>query len=1455
METGRRCVRGLAARWAIVLVALLTLPAGPAWGQCAIDELTAWDAGDHNFGFRADIDGEVIVVGSPAYSSNAGSAFIFRYDGTSWVQDHAVVEGSGTNWFLGWGVAVKDDTLLIGVPGRPHYSVPGVTGVVLVYRNVDGAWALHSTIWNPGQQNSKEFGYSVAMRDRDTIVIGAPGDNWNGTASGSTWVYGYNSGTYQWEQLAGGPLHAPDGVNGDQAGVAVAIDGNRIVSGAYGDDDFGPTSGSGYVFTFDDDSYSVEKLPRSYGDDMDQYGLNVGIAGNTIVVGSFGDHYYDHNSGAAYIYEYEFGAWVEKQILRRADAEAGDCFGLAVAIDGDNILVGAYGYDTPVYGCGAAFLYRRVGGTWIEDGILTAPVPEENDFFGQTVALDGDIAVAGASYQDLQGGADEVHVFAGISDLDCNNNGEPDGCDIRDGYSEDCNGNFVPDECDIDSTFSADDNLNGVPDECEPVYNATQGTLHLTIQEAIDAASPNDVITIRSGTYEEQLEITIPLTLTGQAQDTTVIQSPVALIEGFVFDGPPDYPYLPIVYVHDTDGVTIRNLTVDGLSRGIGNYHFLGIAFWNAGGKVIECMVKNMQDDPLSSQDHGVGIYAGNDLGGPHTVEVVRTKLEDYQAGGISLTGASLTAHVRDCNVYGEGSTDVVAQTGIELADGATGAIDGGLVLDHRYTPGAAASPGIRLADCAGTVVVKDATLDRNRPGALCQNSDAVFDMARVSSGIDSGDGVYVCSTSGSFGPMDSAPAIAAFLLEQTQTHGPRAEMNVSVLNSPLWGGQDPGRGVYAEATGTDSVNLWLSNTFAHQWDYGVYASDDGQPVFITARSCAFDGNAPYGFYSESGSVDAQDARYNWWGDVSGPYDPDDNQGGLGAPVSGDNVDYDPWSGGSAGLSLTSPIGADWCSLNATVLVYVDLYSASSTVTSGDFFLSYDDSVLQFEEINPGDSPFTKEYYVDQGPGWIDYTSGIELGGAGATSGRMAIIRFTTIAEADSASSLVTFRRHDPPTQLTGDGTTSIAVSTVPLGSRTIDVTAPTIICPVEGHVQCIEDIPDAAGNLNEFLALQNSAVWDNSSNPNMSEITIDFMGQVSDGQSCPETITRTYRATDECGNVAECTHDIVVWDTIPPEIHDMPADITVNADAGGCTAVVTWAEPDATDNCNCGVFSFTSDYGPGDTFPQGDTLVSYTAEDCCGNSTMESFWVTVLPFNDVVLSLGLEQIDEPALTRCITFEVFEDPNTRYEVERDVTFTTGVATNVTVEVPCGNWQCITARDKLHTLRRTLVRDDNDDLFKVENTYYVADFVTAAKPLIGGNLNDMYDQWIDVLDFGIFISEWNSDYGSGDTPCGTLPYHADVTGDGQVTTADFTYIQTHYLSQHEADCYGGWASPLYQGDGFQSTSAGPVRRISLNELSNIGMGDLATADLNGDGWLDENDIVLFIEGVRPASRRR
>lgn len=113
-----------------------------------------------------------------------------------------------------------------------------------------------------------------------------------------------------------------------------------------------------------------------------------------------------------------------------------------------------------------------------------------------------------------------------------------------------------------------------------------------------------------------------------------------------------------------------------------------------------------------------------------------------------------------------------------------------------------------------------------------------------------------------------------------------------------------------------------------------------------------------------------------------------------------------------------------------------------------------------------------------------------------------------------------------------------------------------------------------------------------------------------------------SWSATDAAGNESVCTQCITVADEEAPEI-DCPEDVTAEADPATGTAVVTFDEAVATDNC--GGLSLNCDYSSGDEFPLGSTLVTCTATDAAGNESSCSFQVVVLPEGDLCATQTLD--------------------------------------------------------------------------------------------------------------------------------------------------------------------------------------------------------------------------------------
>jgi hypothetical protein len=192
-------------------------------------------------------------------------------------------------------------------------------------------------------------------------------------------------------------LTAFDGAANDQFGFAVAISGDSSIVGARGDDAF---RGSAYVFV---GAGLEQKLTASDGSAGDEFGRAVAISGDTAIVGAaFDDVGANVDQGSAYVFVRIGGVWTQQQMLTANDGAAGDDFGSSVAISGDTAVVGAPSDDA---GQGSAYVFVRSGSTWTQQQQLTVIDGVALDFFGGSVAIEGDTAIVGAPGEVLDRGS------------------------------------------------------------------------------------------------------------------------------------------------------------------------------------------------------------------------------------------------------------------------------------------------------------------------------------------------------------------------------------------------------------------------------------------------------------------------------------------------------------------------------------------------------------------------------------------------------------------------------------------------------------------------------------------------------------------------------------------------------------------------------------------------------------------------------------------------------------------------------------------------------------------------------------------------------------------------------------------------------------------------------------------------------------------------------------------
>jgi hypothetical protein len=401
-------------------------------------------------------------------ADDSGAVYVFRRTGSGWVQD-AYIKASNAAAYAEFGVSVAlwGDTLAVGARGessdargiiqgtQPSTDNGGSreSGAVYVYRRgEDGAWSQEAYIKASNNGVRDEFGERVALWD-DTLAVGAPQEDSSATGvngpqedeqaaeSGAVYVYRRQQETWGQEAyLKPSSTHA-----GDKFGVSVALGPDVLAVGAFledggstgvgGDpDDAGaPDSGAAYVYRRVGFDWAQEAyLKASNTGAGDELGHGLALDGDTLVVGAprengsaAGDDEAACNSGAAYVFRHQDGAWMQVAYLKAPGAGAGDAFGRGLALAGDTLVVGAYDDDrasedetcSPASGGvddegGVLHVFQRAGGVWAHAARIEADGGAAGDQLSWSVALQDGALVAGAPRRD--DGADDggaVYVF------------------------------------------------------------------------------------------------------------------------------------------------------------------------------------------------------------------------------------------------------------------------------------------------------------------------------------------------------------------------------------------------------------------------------------------------------------------------------------------------------------------------------------------------------------------------------------------------------------------------------------------------------------------------------------------------------------------------------------------------------------------------------------------------------------------------------------------------------------------------------------------------------------------------------------------------------------------------------------------------------------------------------------------------------------------------------------
>ncbi len=460
-------------------------------------KLTASDGAalDH-FAFSVAISGDTVVVGAEFDDGGEGSAYIFVRSGTTWTQQAKLTAShQAASDLFGYSVGISGDTVVVGA-NFDDVGANADQGSAYVFMRSGTTWTQQQKLTASDGAAFDLFGFSVAISG-DTVMVGALGDDvGSNNSQGSAYVF-VRSGV-SWTQQA--QLTASDGATNDEFGVSVGISGDTVVVGALADDvGANAEQGSAYVFVRSGTTWTQQaQLTASDGAALDDFGVSVAVSGDTVVVGADDDEVgANARQGSAYVFVRSGTTWTQQQKLTASDGAAFDHFGFSVAISGDTVVVGAYvgnvGANTDQ---GSAYVFVRSGTTWTQQAQLTASDGAASDHFGVSIAISGDTVVVGADDDDVGANGEQGSAYVFV-------------CDYSEQFHATASDGAGSDQFGVSVAISVDTVVVGANLD-DVGANATQGSAYVFVRSGVTWAQQAK-LTASDGAALDQFGVSVAL--------------------------------------------------------------------------------------------------------------------------------------------------------------------------------------------------------------------------------------------------------------------------------------------------------------------------------------------------------------------------------------------------------------------------------------------------------------------------------------------------------------------------------------------------------------------------------------------------------------------------------------------------------------------------------------------------------------------------------------------------------------------------------------------------------------------------------------------------------------------------------------------------------------------------------------------------------------------------------
>jgi hypothetical protein len=309
----------------------------------------------YDFGRSLAAWGPRLMVGAPGgvfLGRRMGRAYLFERGPLGWFEfsGPTALDGSSGDRF-GFAVGVHDEVLAVGA-----FHQGGGVGSLYLYRRVS-RWPQQKIARS---YTFEQFGSAVDI-DGDVMVVGAWQDRVNRVRSGTASVFRGAPGFPYLEEAKLLPVNPR---TSDDFGWSASVSGDTIVVGAPYEEFYSHGEGRAFVYRYDGVGWTLEQELRAPDRTLrDQFGYSVAVEGDVLAVGarsegSFSD---DGRAGAVYVYRRDGSLWVpERKLFPSTTTRAVSRFGDSVALRGGRIAVGAPNDDLRGDRRGAIYVYEPV---------------------------------------------------------------------------------------------------------------------------------------------------------------------------------------------------------------------------------------------------------------------------------------------------------------------------------------------------------------------------------------------------------------------------------------------------------------------------------------------------------------------------------------------------------------------------------------------------------------------------------------------------------------------------------------------------------------------------------------------------------------------------------------------------------------------------------------------------------------------------------------------------------------------------------------------------------------------------------------------------------------------------------------------------------------------------------------------------------------------------------------